>query len=227
VSGAFKRAGWRTVGDVPSNTKTWPEGTSFYHYDQLYDEHNVGYAGPRFSYASMPDQYSLAAFQRLELSKPDHPPVMAEIDLVSSHTPWTPLPSIVPWDQLGDGSVYNTMPPVGGPPSYVWRDSDQVKQMYGQSIQYSVNSLVSFVQNAHDDNLVLIMYGDHQPATIVSGSDAGHDVPISIIAKDPKVLDQISSWAWQPGLLPSPQAPVWPMDSFRNRFLSAFGSTTR
>ena len=46
LSDAFKRAGWRTVGDVPSNEGDWPEGTSFYHYDKLYDDHNVGYVGP-------------------------------------------------------------------------------------------------------------------------------------------------------------------------------------
>ena len=79
------------------------------------------------------------------------------------------------------------------------------------------------MQNAHDNNLVLVVLGDHQPATIVSGHDATHDVPISIIAHDPAVLDAISSWGWQAGLLPDPQAPVWPMDAFRNRFLTAFG----
>jgi hypothetical protein len=49
-------------------------------------------------------------------------------------------------------------------------------------------------------------------------------VPISIIAHDTAVLNQISGWGWQDGLLPNPQAPVWPMNAFRDRFLSAFGS---
>jgi hypothetical protein len=222
LSDAFKRAGWRTVGDVPSNKQDWPEGTSFYHYDQIYDARNVGYAGPEFSYASMPDQYILSAFQRLELAKP-HAPVMGEIDLVSSHTPWAPLPHLIDWNKIGDGSVFDSMPAQGQSPSVVWRHADQIKAAYGQSIQYSMNSLVSFVQNAHDNNLVLVVLGDHQPATVVSGTGSGHDVPISIIAHDPKVLDQISSWGWQDGLLPDPQAPVWPMDAFRDRFLSAYG----
>ena len=71
LSQAFKRAGWRTVSDVPSNDRAWPPGTDFYHYDQLYDRRNVGYKGPTFGYASMPDQYVFDAFQRLELAKPD------------------------------------------------------------------------------------------------------------------------------------------------------------
>ena len=92
LTSAFKRAGWRTVGDVPSNNRAWPEGTSFYHYDKLYDRRNVGYRGPKFSYASMPDQYVLSALQRLELAKADRRPLFAEVDLVSSHTPWNRIP---------------------------------------------------------------------------------------------------------------------------------------
>ena len=34
----------------------------------------------------------------------------------------------------------------------------------------------------------------------------------------------VSGWGWQNGLHPSPQAPVWPMQAFRDRFLGAFGS---
>ena len=56
-----------------------------------------------------------------------------------------------------------------------------------------------------DDNTVLVVLGDHQPATLVTGQGAGHDVPISVIAHDPKVMDQIAGWGWQDGMLPSPQ----------------------
>jgi len=125
LSDAFKRAGWRTVDDVPSNDRTWPQGTSFYHYDQLYDRRDVGYHGPTFSYASMPDQFTLAAFGQNELGA-GHPPVMAEIDLVSSHTPWTPLPRMVPWDQVGDGSIYDPMPEQGENPHLIRGHSDEV-----------------------------------------------------------------------------------------------------
>lgn len=223
LSDAFKRAGWRTVGDVPSNERDWPEGTSFYHYDKIYDDRNVGYLGPNFSYASMPDQYILSAFQRLELAKPDHAPVMAEIDLVSSHTPWAPLPQMIDWNTVGDGSVFDTMPAQGQSPDVVWRDPHQVQTAYGQSIEYSLNTLVSFVQTYGDDNLVLVVLGDHQPATIVSGPTASHDVPITIIAHDPAVMDRISGWGWQDAMRPGPLAPVWPMDTLRNRFLTAYG----
>ena len=74
-----------------------------------------------------------------------------------------------------------------------------------------------------NDDLVLIAVGDHQPAAVVTGPDASRDVPITIIAHDPEVMNRIASWGWQPGMLPNPQAPVWPMDAFRDRFLTAYG----
>jgi phosphatidylglycerophosphate synthase len=223
LSDAFGKAGWRTVSDIPSDDRTWPDGTSFYHYDQLYDRRDVGYHGPTFSYASMPDQFTLAAFGQHEL-RAGHPPVMAEIDLVSSHTPWTPLPRMVPWDQLGDGSIFDPMPAQGLTPGVAWRNTETVRQLYGQSIQYSLTALVSWVGQLHDDNLVMVVLGDHQPATTVSGTGANHQVPISIVAHDPAVLARTASWHWQDGLLPDPSAPVWPMDAFRNRFLDAFST---
>jgi phosphatidylglycerophosphate synthase len=223
LSDAFDKAGWHTVSDIPSDDNTWPPGTSFYHYDQLYDRRNVGYRGPTFSYASMPDQYTLAAFQRLELA-PGHKPVMAEIDLVSSHTPWAPLPTMVPWNKVGNGSIFDPMPARSESPTTVWRNASTVRQFYGRSIQYSLVALTSWVTELNDPNFVLILLGDHQPHTTVSGAGANHEVPISIVARDPSVFRQIASWHWQDGLLPGPDAPLEPMDAFRNQFLGAFST---
>ena len=222
LSSAFKAAGWRTVSVVPSNEQGWSEGKRFYGYDVTYDARNVGYRGPRFSYASMPDQYVLDAFRRLELERSPRPPVMAEIDLVSSHTPWTPLPTMVPWPQVGDGSAFAGMPALGPSRSDLWSDPDAVRAAYGASIEYTLSALVSFVETYGDSRLVLVVLGDHQPATIVAGPRAGHDVPVSIIAHDPAVLAAIDSWRWDPGLRPRSDAPVVRMDEFRDRFVAAY-----
>jgi phosphatidylglycerophosphate synthase len=217
---AFRHAGWRTVFDVPANTKDWPEGQRFYGFDQLYDSRNVGYHGPRFSYATMPDEFTLSRFAANELSRPA--PVFAEIDLVSSHHPWTPLPRMVPWDAVGDGSVYDPMPARGRSSADLFGDPDAVRAAYGASVEYSWQALVTFVQHAHDPNLVLLVLGDHQPHHYVSGYGVGRDVPVSLVAHDPAVLRRIADWGWQPGLRPSPEAPVWRMDTVRDRFLATF-----
>ncbi len=221
---AFTRAGWRTVGAMPGNRRAWREGSTFYHYDRVYDRRNFGYRGPGFGVAPMPDQYTLLALQRRELAKRDRPPLFAEVDLISSHAPWTRIPRLISWDDVGDGSIFDRLPAEESTKASLFGDSERARAAYGHSIEYSLNSIFSFVQRYGDDNLVLVVLGDHQPATVVTGQGASHDVPISVIAHDPKVMDQITGWRWQDGMSPSPQAPVWPMAAFRDRFLSAFGS---
>ncbi len=222
---AFKKAGWRTVADDPSNDRPWPQGKVFYHYDQIYNRYQVGYRGPTFTYASMPDQYIFSAFNRLELTKAGTQPLFAEIDTVSSHMPWNRIPETVGWNQVGNGSIYNSNPEIHETGGF-WSDPPRVQAAYGKSIVYSLNTLTSFVQHYGKKNLVMIVLGDHQPLPIVSGRNSNHDVPISIIAHDPKVLKQIGSWGWNAGLQPRATAPVWPMSAFRNKFLGAFDSHT-
>jgi hypothetical protein len=106
-----------------------------------------------------------------------------------------------------------------------WRDPETVRRLYGQSIQYSLQALISWVTDLHDDDLVLVLLGDHQPHGSVSGPDANHRVPISVVAADPDVLSRIADWNWETGLLPDPTAPVWRMDDFRDRFLTAFSNS--
>ncbi len=213
---AFRRAGWRTVGVMPAANQPWPEG-SFYGYETFYDEYSLGYRGPRFSFAPMPDQYTLSVFHRKELAGTDRRPVMAELALISSHSPWTHIPKLVEWDDLGDGRMFH---------GAVERSSSkQPRTGYRRSIEYTLGALVSYVQRYGDDNLVLVVVGDHQPAPVVTGPDASRDVPISVVARDPAVLDRISGWGWPAGLRPAPDAPVWRMDTFRDRFLATFSPT--
>ena len=212
---AFTRAGWRAVGVMPANRRAWPEGSSYYGYDQIYDRRNLGYRGPDFGLPPMPDQYTFQALRRLELARRDRPPLFAEVDLISSHAPWTRIPRLVPWADVGDGSIFGRIPAA--------ESSQGTRAAYARSIEYSLRTLLSFVQRYGDDDLVLVVLGDHQPATTVTGQGAGHDVPISVIARDPKVMNRVAGWQWQDGMVPSARAPVWPMSGFRDRFLTAFG----
>jgi hypothetical protein len=225
LSLAFKRAGWRSVAAQPANSTAWPEGASFYHYDAVHDQRSLGYRGPRFGWPPMPDQYALLALERLELAKHDRAPLFAEVDLTSSHMLWKRIPRLIPWEDVGDGSIFGRIAAQQqSTAAEILGDAKRARAAYGRSIEYSLRALFSFVRRYGDDKLVLVVLGDHQPIAQVSGHGASHDVPVSVIAHDPKVMDRIAGWDWQDGLLPSPQAPVWPMQSFRDRFLDAFGS---
>ncbi|GHC61221.1 sulfatase-like hydrolase/transferase [Streptomyces violaceochromogenes] len=222
---AFQKTGaWDTVGVMPGVQKGWPE-EKWYGLDTLYDSRDLGYRGPKFSWSTMPDQYALEAFQRQVHGKKRDKPLMSFVILTSSHQPWAPIPKMVGWDELGDGSVFDAIQKAGKKASDVLTDTTKSREEYGKSIQYSVTSLTQWLERYGTDDTVLVFLGDHQPIARVSGTRASRDVPVSIVAKDPKVLDKVAGWNWTEGLKPDRDAPVWKMSSFRDRFLKAFGST--
>lgn len=219
---AFHKAGWRTTTVLPAVATAWPEG-AFYGYDRIVIGPDLGYRGPHFGWSPMPDQYALDAIHRLELP-PGHPPTLVETALTSSHAPWAPLPRMVDWAGLGDGSVFAPQPAQGKLQSEVWPDPRRVKVEYGHSVEYSVNALVGYLERYGTPDTVLVFLGDHQPVPIVTGVGASRDVPVTIVAKDPAVLAAVSGWGWTDGLTPAHDAPVIGMWQFRDRFLSAFST---
>ncbi len=222
---AFRKTGaWDTVGVMPGVQKAWPE-QEYYGLDKVYDAFHLGYKGPKFSWSTMPDQYALEAFQRLEHGRKRDKPLMAEVILTSSHQPWAPIPKMVGWDELGDGSLFGPIQEAGKEAQDIISDSTASREEYGKSIQYSVTALTQWLERYGRDDTVLVFLGDHQPIARVSGDDASRDVPVSIVAKDPEVLEKIAGWGWTDGLRPAHDAPVWKMSAFRDRFLTAYGST--
>ncbi|QKW00381.1 CDP-alcohol phosphatidyltransferase [Streptomyces sp. NA02536] len=222
---AFRETGaWDTVGVMPGVQKAWPEA-EWYGLDKVYDAFDLGYRGPKFSWSTMPDQYALEAFERLEHGRKRDRPLMSEIILTSSHQPWAPIPELVGWDELGDGSVFDAIQRAGKQPAGVVADGAASKREYGRSITYSVTSLTQWLERYGTEDTVLVFLGDHQPLARVSGDRASRDVPVSVVAKDPEVLEKIADWDWTEGLRPAEDAPVWRMSDFRDRFLTAYGST--
>ncbi len=217
----FNQAGWRTVAVMPAITMAWPEG-KYYGYDHIYDAHNLGYQGKPFNWITMPDQYTLAAFQQRELAKKSRAPVMAEIALISSHAPWTPIPQLVDWNSVGDGTIFNTQATSGDSPEDVWKDNARIRLQFRLSIEYALETIASYVMNYGDDNLVVLVFGDHQPAPIVTGDTNNRDVPVHFIARDPKLMEAVAHWQWTAGMLPAANAPVWHMDELRNKLIDTF-----
>ena len=169
---------------MPGKPRAWPAGSTTT-YDQIYDRRNLGYRGPSFRLAPMPDQYTLLALQRRELAMRQRPPLFAEVDLISSHAPWTRIPRLISWGGVGDGSIFHRLP-AGSPRRPRSSAMPSGRAAYAHSIEYSLSTIFSFVQRYGDGNLVLVVLGDHQPATVVTGQGASYDVPISVIAHDPR-----------------------------------------
>lgn len=211
---AFADAGWRTAFVVPAVDRPWPQGRPFYGFDTLYDATNLGYHGTRYGYATMPDQYTLHAFAQRELTPGPRAPVMAEIDLLSSHYRWVAPPPLLPPGEVGDGAAFTGPDPAG--------DRMPLPQRYAASIAYSLRALAAFVAASGDPNLVVLALGDHQPNSSVTPAGAGRRVPVMLLTADPAVAARVAGWEWSPGLAPGPGAPTWRMDAVRDRFLDAF-----
>lgn len=217
----FQRAGWRTVAVQPAHTMDWPQG-KYFGYDRIYAAQDLGYQGVPFNWITMPDQYTLSAFQSLERKQGMRLPVMAEIALISSHAPWTPLPQMVEWDQVGDGAIFKQQARSGDAPEVVWRKTERIREQYRKSIEYALANIVSYATTYGGDNLVILVLGDHQPAPFVTEDAESHEVPVHIISSDPKVMESIQDWQWTEGMIPATNAPIWGMDKMRDRFIQAF-----
>jgi hypothetical protein len=214
----FRQSGWQTAAVMPAITRPWPEA-AYFGYDRIHAAQGLGYAGKPFGWITMPDQFTLGAFERLERS-PGHRPVMAEIALISSHAPWTPVPTLMDWDHMGDGRVFDPQATSGDPPSVVWADPDRVRAQYLASVDYTLETLGSYMVR-FGDNTLFILLGDHQPAAIVTGEGASRDVPIHFVSRDARLLDRIAAWT-SPGMVPATEMPSVRMDGFRDIFLDGF-----
>ena len=217
----FSRGGWRTVGVMPQIAFEWPEG-KYFGYEKVYSASDLGYAGPRFDYVTMPDQYTLSTFHQRELASRERAPVMAEIALVSSHLPWTPLPKIVAWEEVKNGEIFfKAKHPLG---STNLANSNHMRTNYVQAISYELEVLKSFITKVLRENTLMIILGDHQPVPVVSGTPLSYDVPVHIISSDPKLLEAIKDWGWTTGMIPTEESPTWRMDVMRKRILESFTS---
>ncbi len=214
------RAGWRTAAVMPAITRAWPEA-DYFGYEILLDRDRLGYRGLPFNWVTMPDQFTLAAFERQLLGPAPRAPVFAEIALISSHAPWTPIPPRLPWEALGDGRIFDPYATAGDPPAVVWRDQDRVRDQFRQALAYTLATALDFTARRADTPALTLLLGDHQPAAFVNEGHGGTQVPVHLIGP-PDLIARTQAWGWTPGLLPAPDAPAWPMQDLRDRFLDAF-----
>jgi len=221
----FGEAGWRTAGLMPAIRLDWPEGT-WYGFDDTRDFHRLGYAGEPFGWVTMPDQYTLSAFERL-VRAPDGPaptrPVMAEIALISSHAPWTPLPEPVPWEAIEDGAIFDGSHRQGVTPAEIWADRELLREHYARSLDYTLEVLGGYLER-HGHGALFVILGDHQPPAIVDGWDATADVPVHVVSDDPALLERLPATHWTPGMRPAETLPSQPMASLRETLARRFGT---
>lgn len=212
-------AGFRTATVMPAIVRPWPEASTM-GFQRILAEPDLGYAGPAFNWVTMPDQFTLAATDRLLRDGSDPRRLFAQIALISSHAPWTPVPRMLDWDSLGDGTVFEAMAQEGDPPNVLWRDRDRVRDHYRDTIDYVLEAALDYAARQADDPPLILLVGDHQAATSI-GLDERREVPIHVIGPA-ALVDRTADWGLTPGLIPAKGRAAIPMESLRDHFLRSF-----
>jgi len=214
-------AGFHTTAVMPQITMDWPE-SALMGFETVLAAQDLGYAGLPFNWVTMPDQFTFAALDRHLRDAEGERPRFVQIALGSSHAPWVPVPTLVPWDEVGDGTIFNPMAEAGDPPDVVWRDRDRVREQYRQAIDYALRVVFDYVARHASDPPLVIVLGDHQAAGFVA-LDERPDVPVHIIGPE-ALVDVATDWGWTAGLLPDAGAAPIPMDRMRDMILEAFST---
>lgn len=214
-------AGFHTAAVMPQITLDWPE-SSVMGFETILAAADLGYEGLSFNWVTMPDQFTFAAMDRLlRTERGDERPVFIQMATGTSHAPWVPVPDLVSWDSIGNGSIFDPMALAGESPDVVWRDRDRVRAQYRLAIDYALEVVLSYAALHAENPPLIIVVGDHQAVGFVA-LDERPDVPIHVIGPDYLVDRAAEDWGLTQGLIPSPDAPVVPMDQMRDRILQSF-----
>jgi hypothetical protein len=200
----FAAAGYRTVLVQPGTVRasTQPD---LLHFEQRYAASDLGYRGPRFGWATMPDQFVLDAVRRRELSAPARP-LFLGYALVSSHVRWSDLPPLVDdWSTLADGSLFATLPKTHYATN--WLSLSGARAAYADAIAYDLEVLRRYLlEFVRDDSLVLIL-GDHQPHSDVTGQSPSPGVPVHVLSRNPAFIAPFRARGYTPGMVADEALP--------------------
>jgi len=216
----FRDAGWTSAVLLPVVDEPWIEG-AWYDVDRFFDGPALNYKGKDFGYVSMPDQFTLSAFEHQIRSK-THTPLVASIGLLGSHAPWGPLALPVPWNQVDDGSIFDGSNRVGK--AFSWRFPAPVRKQYAKSLDLTLATIGEYLARYAKDGLFVIV-GDHQPASVIDGWAPNAHVPIHFVSANTAVLNRLPDMNFTDGMLPDTQSPAIAMEDLREMFGSIFEKT--
>jgi hypothetical protein len=216
---AFTRRGYRAVALMPGMRQVWPEG-AFYQFAEIYGSDRLDYQGPYFGWWTIPDQWALARFDALEHSRAPREPLFAVFPTSTTHAPFGPVAPYQPdWSRVLSADPFDADeleralaedPELG-----------DLRTSYVRAVAYEYTVFAGYLREHADDDLVMILIGDHQPPAAVTGPDAPWRVPVHVITRNAPVLEALAArgfrWGFEPHL-PS----LGPMHALVPMLLEAF-----
>ncbi|HEX3594094.1 MAG TPA: hypothetical protein VHU80_03300 [Polyangiaceae bacterium] len=217
--------GYDTVGLEPSDrVRPGVEEVNYYHLARQIHFDDLHYTGRAIGWGLVPDQYSLGFAEDNVLAGEGERPRFFMFHMVSSHVPWSTVPSLVDdWHALNDdggapiGNAHGEHPTLYqlGDGLYTrlhrygregmrrlaeYRDlSLGYRERYVDDVAYDLSVIERHLLREHGDELVVVM-GDHQPPAVAPPYE-NFDVPVHVFARDPALLAEFVERGFRPGLL--------------------------
>lgn len=215
LSRDFRASGHTALKLAPAIVDDWPEGEQL-GFDRVHAAADLGYEGPSLGWMTMPDEFTFHAFS--EHIRPRYEgAVFAQFALISSHWPWLPVIEITPDPaDIGAGRIYERWRGEGGKPLSLLFDPAGQREAYLGSIEYSLEAVFDWARRRLPDDAMLIVLGDHQPTSVITGRDASANVPIHVISADESLLAGFRRRGFMPGMLPDRSQDVAGMQRLRH-----------
>ena len=77
---------------------------------------------------------------------------------------------------------------------------NEAAEGYTAAIRYSLSSVLDYVVEDVTRPALVIILGDHQPITMITGS-RGSQVPIHVLSRDEALIDAFEALGFRPGLV--------------------------
>lgn len=219
LPGYFKEAGWRAVDIMPGIKAPSTEARAWGFDREVYAA-ELGYHGPAFGWFAIPDQFTLGRAAAIRSAFGGEASVFTQIVLVSSHTPFAPLPPyLADW---GDAGAFATVPAAAWPEILRQPDWTALAPDYLKSLQYDFAVLGDWLAKRLPGNGLVILLGDHQPPAVIGGDAQQWTVPIHVLSRDPDLVAPFIAGGYVAGLVPTQAPPYRGMEQFLSSFLAAF-----
>lgn len=211
----FAEHGYTTVHLAPSDrSRPGVKEENVYGYDRYVRFADLDYHGPKMGWGIVPDQYALG-YTDEHVLEGTRRPLFFHFHMVSSHAPWETVPTFVEdyreLDRAGARPPNNLVKNEIGRRlarytradprwNYLGDFTASYREGYERSILYDLHVIEEFLTR-RTMNAVVVVMGDHQPP-VVSPDDQSFDVPMHVIARDPKWLAEFEAAGFGAGLVP-------------------------
>jgi hypothetical protein len=215
----LKRNGYSNVllcplGGIDARSIDWAMIERCFRSDINIDFRSLDYRGRLVNYFGIlqryapPDQYSLNfAYERIR--EANVAPYFLFFCTLNSHLPWnSPAAAVSDWRDLNDA---------GFQAAWSAPDADSALRYRG-AIRYQLDYILQFLSSHADEDLLVVLFGDHQPP-LLTRERMGKQTPVHVIAKHPVLM----SILYEHGFVPTLNlADGRPRDFRHEGFLSLF-----